>query len=168
MGTSKNMEMHQVDVTTTFLYAPLEEEVYMQQPEGTMQLGDEGKMMRLLKCLYGLEQAPRPFDTFTSTLFWSSWVLWGWNQISEFTWRGKVKISYTLLLLVPPRPNSFGCRWYVSSGAKAGEDQGVEGGFACWVQDERFGGGKILIGENNIYLEWLSSLLMPPWYHSLD
>ena len=69
MGTSKNMEMHQVDVTTTFLYAPLEEEVYMQQPEGTMQLGDEGKMMRLLKCLYGLEQAPRPFDTFTSTLF---------------------------------------------------------------------------------------------------
>ena len=69
MGTSKNMEMHQLDVRTTFLYAPLEEEVNMQQPEGTMQLGDEGKMLRLLKCLYELKQAPRPFTTFTSTLF---------------------------------------------------------------------------------------------------
>ena len=46
--------MHQMDVTTTFLYAPLEEEVFMEQPEGTVEEGNEGKVMRLLKCLYGL------------------------------------------------------------------------------------------------------------------
>ena len=51
--------MHQVDVTTAFLYAPLEEEVYMEQPEGTVKEGDQGKVMRLLKCLYGLKQSPR-------------------------------------------------------------------------------------------------------------
>ena len=48
-----------MDVTTAFLYAPLDEEVYMQQPEGTVQPGEEGKVMRLLKCLYGLKQSPR-------------------------------------------------------------------------------------------------------------
>ena len=39
LGASKGLEMHQMDVTTAFLYAPLDEEVYMQQPEGTVQPG---------------------------------------------------------------------------------------------------------------------------------
>ena len=58
MGISKGLHMHQMDVTTAFLYAPLKEEVYMEQPEGTVLEGNEGKLMRLLKCLYGLKQAP--------------------------------------------------------------------------------------------------------------
>ena len=49
LGTSRGMKMHKMDVTTAFLYAPLEEEVYMEQPEGTVKVGDEGKVMRLLK-----------------------------------------------------------------------------------------------------------------------
>ena len=59
VGTSRGLHMHQMDVTIAFLYAPLEEEVYMEQPEGTVLEGNEGKVMRLLKCLYGLKQAPR-------------------------------------------------------------------------------------------------------------
>ena len=59
LGASKGMQMHQMDVTTAFLYAPLDEEVYMEQPEGTVVSGEEGKVMRLLKCLYGLKQSPR-------------------------------------------------------------------------------------------------------------
>lgn len=43
--TSKNMEMHQMDVTTTFLCVPLEEEVYMQHSKGTMRPEDEGKVI---------------------------------------------------------------------------------------------------------------------------
>ena len=62
LGASKGLEMHQMDVTTKFLYAPLDEEVYMQQPEGTVKPGDEGKVMRLLKCLYGLKQSPRQWN----------------------------------------------------------------------------------------------------------
>ena len=58
VGTSRGLHMHQMDVTTSFLYAPLGEEVYMKQPEGTVLEGNEGKVMRLLKCLYGLKQAP--------------------------------------------------------------------------------------------------------------
>ena len=42
MGASKNMQMHQMDVTTAFLYTPLEEVVFMEQPEGTVEEGNEG------------------------------------------------------------------------------------------------------------------------------
>ena len=62
MGASKGMNVHQLNVTTTFLYAPLEEVVFMEQPEGTVKEGDEGKVMRLLKCLYGLKQSPRQWN----------------------------------------------------------------------------------------------------------
>ena len=51
-----------MDVTTAFLYAPLEEVVYMEQPEGTVGEGNEGKAMRLPKCLYGLKQSPRQWN----------------------------------------------------------------------------------------------------------
>ena len=68
LGTSRGMKMHQMDVTTAFLYAPLEEEVYMEQPEGTIKVGDEGKVMRLLKCLYGLKQSPRQWNILIDTV----------------------------------------------------------------------------------------------------
>ena len=59
LEASKGMQMHHMDVTTAILYAPLDEEVYMEHPEGTVLPGSEGKVMRLLKCLYGLKQSPR-------------------------------------------------------------------------------------------------------------
>ena len=40
----------------------------MQQPEGTVQLRDEGIVMRLLKCLYGLKQSPRQWNLFIDTV----------------------------------------------------------------------------------------------------
>ena len=60
--------MHQMDVTTAFLYAPLEEDIYMEQPEGTVKEGDEGKVMRLLKCLYGLKESPRQWNIYIDTV----------------------------------------------------------------------------------------------------
>ena len=68
VGTSRGLHMHQMDVTTSFLYALLEEEVYMEQPEGTVLEGNEGKVMRLLKCLYGLKQAPRQWNIYIDTV----------------------------------------------------------------------------------------------------
>ena len=59
LGTAKGMQMHQMDVTNAFLFALLEEEVYMEQPVGTVLPGIETKVMKLLKCLYGLKQSPR-------------------------------------------------------------------------------------------------------------
>nr|GEU60637.1 hypothetical protein [Tanacetum cinerariifolium] len=42
-----------------FLNRDLEEEIYMNQPEGFIAPGQEGKVCRLVKSLYGLNQAPK-------------------------------------------------------------------------------------------------------------
>ena len=62
LGASKGLHMHQMDVTTPFLYAPLVEEVYMEMPKGTCGEGEEGMVMIFLRCLYGLKQAPRGWN----------------------------------------------------------------------------------------------------------
>src|SRR6201988_5570594 len=45
------------DVKTAFFYGELEEELYMEQPEGFKVKGQEGKVMRLKRAIYGLKQA---------------------------------------------------------------------------------------------------------------
>ena len=51
--------IHQMDVKTAFLNGDLEEEIYMEQPEGCVVSGQENKVCKLLKSLYGLKQAPK-------------------------------------------------------------------------------------------------------------
>ena len=46
-----------MDVKTAFLNGNLEEEIYMEQPERFIVLGQENKVCRLVKSLYGLKQA---------------------------------------------------------------------------------------------------------------
>jgi len=54
-----DLEVHQMDVKTAFLNGKLDEELYMQQPEGFVQPGSEHLVCRLQKTLYGLKQSPR-------------------------------------------------------------------------------------------------------------
>jgi hypothetical protein len=48
-----------MDVKTTFLNGEWDEEIYMEQPNGFIVDGQEGKVCKLLKSLYGLKQAPK-------------------------------------------------------------------------------------------------------------
>ena len=52
-------EIEHVDVKSVYLNAPLKETVYMHPPQGVLKPGQEGKVLRLLKGLYGLKQAGR-------------------------------------------------------------------------------------------------------------
>ena len=61
-AASGGLHMEQLDVTTTFLYADLEEEVYLEIPEGMFEEDMTGKVLRLLKALYGLKQSPRMWN----------------------------------------------------------------------------------------------------------
>ncbi|MCO5599479.1 hypothetical protein L7F22_053583 [Adiantum nelumboides] len=69
---TEDMERDQMDVITAFLHGDLEEEIYMQQPEGFMQKGREHLVYKLLKSLFGLKQSSKQwyhkFDTFMHSL----------------------------------------------------------------------------------------------------
>nr|GFA14828.1 retrovirus-related Pol polyprotein from transposon TNT 1-94 [Tanacetum cinerariifolium] len=55
----KSFTVYQMDVKITFLYGPLKEEVYVNQPYGFIDSYHPDKVYHLKKALYGLKQAPR-------------------------------------------------------------------------------------------------------------
>jgi hypothetical protein len=55
----QDWEIEHVDVKSAYLNAPLKETIYMKAPRGVLKHGQEGKVLRLLKGLYGLKQAGR-------------------------------------------------------------------------------------------------------------
>ncbi|CAL2268253.1 unnamed protein product [Prunus armeniaca] len=55
-------KVYQLEVKYAFLNGELEEEVYVEQPQGYVEKGREDKFYRLRKALYGLKQAPRAWN----------------------------------------------------------------------------------------------------------
>nr|GEX84113.1 Gag-Pol polyprotein [Tanacetum cinerariifolium] len=55
----KSFTVYQMDVKTVFLYGPMKEEVYVNQPNGFVDPYHPEKVYRLKKALYRLKQAPR-------------------------------------------------------------------------------------------------------------
>ena len=55
-------EIWQMDVKTAFLNGSLEETIYMVQPEGFIAKGQEKKVCKLQKSIYGLKQASRSWN----------------------------------------------------------------------------------------------------------
>ena len=54
-----DLELHQMDVKTAFLNGELDEEIYMDQPKGFQVVGQERKVCRLQRSIYGLKQSSR-------------------------------------------------------------------------------------------------------------
>jgi len=55
LAATHKLVIHQMNVKTTFLNGDLEEEIYMNQPEGCVVFGQENKVCKLLKSLYRLK-----------------------------------------------------------------------------------------------------------------
>ena len=50
-----DLRIHQMDVKTIFLNGDIEEKTYMDQPKGFVEPGQESKVCKLIKPLYGLK-----------------------------------------------------------------------------------------------------------------
>jgi hypothetical protein len=55
-------EVHHMDVKSAFLNGELKEVVYVQQPHGFIDDNNPGKVLRLHKALYGLQQSPQAWN----------------------------------------------------------------------------------------------------------
>ena len=53
----EDWEIEAMDVKTAYLYGELKEEIYMAQPEGFIKSGQEHKVCKLVKSIYGLKKA---------------------------------------------------------------------------------------------------------------
>ena len=61
VGVLNQMYFHQLDVKTAFLYGELEEDLYMEVPDGMK--AEPNSILKLQKSLYGLKQSPRCWNT---------------------------------------------------------------------------------------------------------
>ncbi|GJY67871.1 zinc finger, CCHC-type containing protein [Tanacetum coccineum] len=76
MASIHNLIIHQMDVKTTFLNGDLDEEVYMNQPQGFIMPGNENKVCKLIKSLFGLKQAPKQWhQKFDEVVLSNSYLL---------------------------------------------------------------------------------------------
>lgn len=92
---SKDYELGQFDVTTAFLYGTLDEEIFMELPEGCDTR--QGKYCRLLKTLYGLKQSPRQWNkSFNKFLSEYNFVP---NQVDQCIYRGEINGEEVILAL---------------------------------------------------------------------
>nr|GFC39855.1 retrovirus-related Pol polyprotein from transposon TNT 1-94 [Tanacetum cinerariifolium] len=80
----KSFTVYQMDVKTTFLYGPLKEEVYVNQPDGFVDPYHPDKVYRLKKALYGLKQAPRAWYNELSTFLVSKGFFKGSINLTLF------------------------------------------------------------------------------------
>jgi hypothetical protein len=69
LTVSNGLLIYQMDVKTTFFNGELEEKIYMTQPDGFVVKGQEDKVCKLVKFLYGLKQALKQwYEKFDITL----------------------------------------------------------------------------------------------------
>ncbi|WVZ82976.1 hypothetical protein U9M48_030174 [Paspalum notatum var. saurae] len=62
LAATRGWNVHHMDVKSAFLNGELKEEVFVKQPPGFVVAGQEHRVLRLRKALYGLRQAPRAWN----------------------------------------------------------------------------------------------------------
>nr|GFA76800.1 ATP phosphoribosyltransferase 1, chloroplastic [Tanacetum cinerariifolium] len=93
----RNLEVHQMDVKTAFLNGDLEKQIYMNQPEGFIAPGLEGKVYRLVKSLYGLKQAPKQWhQKFDHAMLESGFKI---NESDKYVYVKDTSSGYVILCL---------------------------------------------------------------------
>ncbi|UYV70659.1 hypothetical protein LAZ67_8000192, partial [Cordylochernes scorpioides] len=69
IASQQNMKIEQYDVKTAYINAELKDDVYLEQPEGFVQAGQENKVCKLNRSLYGLPQSGRCWNEKINPIF---------------------------------------------------------------------------------------------------
>ena len=93
----RNLEVHQMDLETTFLNGYLEEEIYMEQPKGFSTPGQEKKVYKLVKSLYGLKQAPKQWHEKFDNIMMSHGFKF--NECDKCVYVKDTKLGYVIVCL---------------------------------------------------------------------
>ena len=97
IATLHNLEIHQMDVKTTFLNGELEDEIYMEQPEGFVAPGQEKKVCKLIKSLYGLKQAPKQWhEKFDKVMLSNDFKI---NECDKYVYTRNTQSEYVIVCL---------------------------------------------------------------------
>ncbi|KAJ9544788.1 hypothetical protein OSB04_024495, partial [Centaurea solstitialis] len=97
IASLRNLEVHQMNVKTVFLNGDLEEEIYMEQPEGYIAPGQERKVCKLVKSLYGLKQAPKQWhQKFDHVMLECGFKI---NECDKCVYVKDTEIGYVILCL---------------------------------------------------------------------
>ena len=95
LASTHDLYVHQMDVKTAFLNGDLNEEIYMEQPEGFVLPGNEHKVCKLVQSLYGLKQAPKQWHhKFDSKILSNGFV----HNISDKCLYIKVCNAYIIII----------------------------------------------------------------------
>ncbi|GJT36029.1 retrovirus-related pol polyprotein from transposon TNT 1-94 [Tanacetum coccineum] len=86
-----------MDVKTAFSNGELDEEIYMQQPEGFVVKGQKHKVCKLVKSLYGLKQAPKQWhEKFDNTLLSNGFQI---NECDKCVYVKQYKNAFVIICL---------------------------------------------------------------------
>ncbi|CAM8972742.1 unnamed protein product [Rhodiola kirilowii] len=97
MVAAEDLELQQLDVKTSFLHGDLDEEIYMNQPEGYLSKGNELLVCKLKKSSYGLKHAPRQwYKNFDGFMHEVKFVR---SEADHCCYFKKLDDSYIILLL---------------------------------------------------------------------
>ncbi|KAA3469055.1 dynamin-related protein 4C-like [Gossypium australe] len=93
----RNLKVHQMDVKTVFLNGNLDEEIYMEQLESHVVLGQKRKVCKLVKSLYGIKQASKQWHKkFDNVMMANGFKI---NEYDKYVYVKPTDIGYIIICL---------------------------------------------------------------------
>jgi len=91
------LDIHQINVKTTFLNGELEKEIYMEQLDGFVVNGQENKVCKLIKSLYGLKQVPKQWhEKFDKVMLSNEFKI---NEVDKCVYVKNTDKSYVIVCI---------------------------------------------------------------------
>ena len=99
IAINENMNVHQMDVKSAYLNAPIDVEIYVQQPKGYEVYDDNGDklVLKLNKSLYGLKQSGRNWNNMLHDYLMSQGFKQSLTDTCVYTKHTKDSLSITLI-----------------------------------------------------------------------